>query len=65
MTPFSSVSHVQFGCHRLLRALHQDEMRKMREASRDEREQHAERASQIRQMMEHFDMVRLVGGALR
>jgi hypothetical protein len=63
--PFASVDSVMFGSQRLLRALHADEMRRMRETPRDERERHAERASQYRQMMDEFELLRLVGALTR
>ena len=61
MTPFADVHSVMYGTQRLLRSLHADEMRRMREAPRDQRETHAERASQYRQMMDQFELARLVG----
>lgn len=56
-------SSVWFGSQQLLRTMHTDEMRKMREAEdRAAREQHAERASRLREMMENSDLVRMVVG---
>ncbi len=56
------IHHPSGICQRLLRAFHQDEMR---QAPREERERYAERASQIRQMMDHMEVVRMVGGWVR
>jgi hypothetical protein len=57
---FGNVHSVHLGGRHLLRMLHDDQMRRFRQAPREEREQYAERAARYRDLMGHLDMVNLL-----
>lgn len=54
---FSQIHTVSLGGKRLLRMLHDDQMRQFRQAPREEREKYAEQAAKYRDMMSHLDLV--------
>jgi hypothetical protein len=62
---FSSVHDVSLGGKRLLRMLHDDQMRRFRQAPREEREKYAEQASKYRDMMSNLDLAGMLNYAAR
>ncbi|OWK35222.1 hypothetical protein [Fimbriiglobus ruber] len=62
---FSNVHSVSLGSKRLLRLLHDEQMRKFRQAPREDREQFAEQAAKYRDMMSALDMIGMLAYAGR
>jgi hypothetical protein len=54
---FANVHRVDIGGKRLLRMLHDDQMRRFHQAPREEREKYAEQAAKYREMMTTLDML--------
>ncbi|OWK39520.1 hypothetical protein [Fimbriiglobus ruber] len=62
---FSNVHSVHLGSKQILRLMHEDQMRKFRQAPRDEREKHAEQAAKYRDLMSTLDMIGMLANAGR
>lgn len=62
---FSQVHSVSLGSRQLLRILHDDQMRRFRQAPREEREKYAEQAAKYRDMMSNIDMMGMLQYATR
>jgi hypothetical protein len=62
---FSNVHSVNLGSKQMLRHLHEDQMKRFRQAPRDEREKYAEQAAKYREMMTTLDIVGMLSNAGR
>jgi hypothetical protein len=62
---FSNVHSVHLGGRHLLRMLHDDQMRRFRQAPREEREKYAEQAAKYRDMMSNWDMIGMLNMGMR
>jgi hypothetical protein len=62
---FGQVHSVHLGGKKLLRLLHDEQMRQFRQAPREEREKHAEAASRTRELMHTLDVLDLINWGAR
>ena len=62
---FANVHSVHLGTRQLLRMLHDDQMRRFRQAPREERERYAEQAAKYREMMSTVDLLGMLSYAGR